>query len=314
MSANASDVWIGASTGFIPIGSTSTPFTGSLDGQDHVIDGLLIHSSATPAVGLFSVIGSQGVVENLALTNASVTTEFTGNGYLGILAGYNYGTVQLSYSSGSVAEDGAAPNAASAGVGGLVGGNSGTIAQSASDATVTSNSGGDYVGGLVGALDQGYVQASYATGAVTAKSGGQSVGGLVGDAGNANPAYITQSYATGAVNAVNNAGGLLGYSNGTTITTSYATGSVTGRERWRSRRRPIQRLDQQFVRQRRCERQLCGWIGRPTRVCKHKQRLRHRRGYRTICERRSGWSRSATAASLMPMPPAPSAARLTQAK
>lgn len=85
-------------------------------------------------------------------------------------------------------------------------------------------SGGTYVGGLIGRVDQGLaVSNSYATGSVTGVLG---VGGLIGRTNDS----ITNSYATGNVtNTTGNfAGGLVGDNNAGTISNSYASGSVSG--------------------------------------------------------------------------------------
>ena len=83
-------------------------------------------------------------------------------------------------------------------------------------------SGGDYVGGLVGAIEDGTITSSYATGSVTGNNG---VGGLVGSMGYGT---ITSSYATGSVTGNKYVGDLVGYLLGGSITSSYAMGSVTG--------------------------------------------------------------------------------------
>lgn len=64
-----------------PLGRTGAPFTGSLNGNEHSINGLNIESSGSYK-GLFASI--QGaVIENIAFSNANVI----GQDYIGILAG-----------------------------------------------------------------------------------------------------------------------------------------------------------------------------------------------------------------------------------
>jgi len=106
-------------------------------------------------------------------------------------------------------------------VGGLVGGNKGSISNSYSSCTVKANQGG--AGGLVGSNNDN-VRTSYSTGAV---SGGGSIGGLVGsnDGGR-----VTTSYSTGTVVGDENVGGLVGDNFRGIINTSYSTGLVTGNE------------------------------------------------------------------------------------
>jgi hypothetical protein len=127
---------------------------------------------------------------------------------VGGLVGQNSGTVEMSYTTGSV--DGATN------VGGLVGQNTGTVEKSYSTATVVA-SGGTNAGGLVGAnFTGGTVESSYATGSVTGEGNYNSVGGLVG----VNYNLVETSYATGAVSGNLFVGGVVG-DNGGTVETSY---------------------------------------------------------------------------------------------
>ena len=95
--------------------------------------------------------------------------------------------------------------------------------------------GDDYVGGLVGRVQDGsVVTASYSTGTVvgdTTNGPARYVGGLVGYVSNS---AITASYSTGTVTASGNSfsdstGGLVGYISGfSTIAASYSTATVSG--------------------------------------------------------------------------------------
>ena len=150
--------------GFIPI----TLFAGTYDGQGNTISGLTITRPATTtAIGLFSTIDTAGFVENTLLTNVSVT----GNGAVGGLAGQNNGFLDGDAVSGIVTG-----NSASINVGGLVGINYGTIAQSNSSASVV---GLNNTGCLVG-QNRGTIQLAYSTGNVAAETNFDAVGGLVG--------------------------------------------------------------------------------------------------------------------------------------
>src|ERR1019366_2893781 len=87
--------------GFSPLGDTSTPFTGTLDGLSHTINGLIINRPADNYVGVFGVVGGgmPGFVRNVGLIGGSVT----GNEYVGGLVGYQaYGQISNSYTTGSV--------------------------------------------------------------------------------------------------------------------------------------------------------------------------------------------------------------------
>jgi hypothetical protein len=137
------------------------PFTGTFDGQGYEIRDLFINLPGIGYVGLFSIVGEGGLIEDVGVLNANVTS----TAYIGSLVGVNLGTVSNSYSTGSVTGN--------ISVGGLVGSNTGTVSNSYSTGNVTSDYG---AGGLVGA-NNGTLSNSYSTGNVT---GNSSVGGLVG--------------------------------------------------------------------------------------------------------------------------------------
>ncbi|MGV0908543.1 MBG domain-containing protein [Martelella sp. FOR1707] len=238
--ANATAAW-NSGAGFEPIGNYNSQFTGTFDGDGHVISGLTINRSGKGYIGLFGYTNSGAVVRDVGLEGGSIT----GGDSVGGLVGYNYlGTISNAYATGSVTASG---NRA----GGLVGSNSyGTISDSYATGSVTGSqrvgglvgfntngtirnahatgsvAGSDYyVGGLVGYISSGTISDVYATGSV---SGSDSfVGGLVGSISSGT---ISNAYATGSVAGSKDAvGGLVGYSVGT-VKTAYATGSVTGGE------------------------------------------------------------------------------------
>ncbi|WP_280785275.1 filamentous hemagglutinin N-terminal domain-containing protein [Paraburkholderia sp. WSM4179] len=233
------DIDASASTnsGFVPLGNYSTPFSGQFDGRGHQIQSLRLAQSVDGGVsqppvtlqaeGLFGLIGSAGVVRNIAV-NGSINSYGTYGGF-GILAGVNEGTIVRGASSGSIRLVGNADDASS---GGLVGMNLGTVARSSSSVGVYTEG---LPGGLVGDNELGgVIEQSYASGAVTAVAHTVGGGGLAGR----NEGTITQSYATGAVAFEPNYCGGTSYacdsgaaglvaSNSGKITQSFATGQVT---------------------------------------------------------------------------------------
>ena len=191
-------------------------YAGGFDGLNHTITGLVINRPLTDGVGLFSFV-DQSAIRNVGLVGGSVV----GHAGVGGLAGGNRGSIDNSYATGAVS--------GSSEVGGLVGSNiyQGSITNSHASGTVN---GGRNVGGLVGVnIYQGSIANSYATGSV---SGGgsysQNVGGLVGQNYESS---IANSYATGKVTVGTNAeavGGLVGSNYGTSsIVNSHATGMVS---------------------------------------------------------------------------------------
>jgi filamentous hemagglutinin family protein len=215
-------------TGYAP----GTIFTGLFDGNgglgtNYTISDLNLSSSGSP-VALFPFVETGATVRNLNLANVNITG--TGSSaILGVVAGENRGTISnVHILSGSVS------SGSQTGViaGGLVGQNSGVIADSSTAATVSVGGAFSTVGGLVGQnvfnLGLGSITSSFASGSVTV--GDSSVAG--GLAGTSNGTIVASS-ATGAVTGGGNSvlGGFIGtlsFQNGPgEITNSSAQGAVT---------------------------------------------------------------------------------------
>ena len=253
-SSTANKITWTTGTGWEPIGhyeghndASNNLFAVTFNGNNHTISNLMINSSQTTSVGLFSGVGSRSKIINTGLLDANVI----GWRYVGSLVGGSLGGITNSYATGSVSKTDSDTNMDN--LGGLVGRNYGTIRNSYAAVSVTGNishNGGlvgrnhgtitssyatgsitgdvSYIGGLIGFNYRGTITNSYATGSVTGAS--EYVGGLV--------SYnfqgtITSSYATGSViggetNGYAHVGGLTGYNSWATVTSSYATGSVTG--------------------------------------------------------------------------------------
>ncbi|MHC4431461.1 MAG: WD40 repeat domain-containing protein, partial [Planctomycetota bacterium] len=244
--ALTSDIDMSSVIDYRPVGL----FTGSLDGQGHIVKNLTIDADVignNNQLGLFGRVGLGSQVANLGVVDVTV---IGGNrsSYLGGLCGWNEGTISNCYASATVSGaqmlgglcgwnkgDGTISNCHATGsvtggsssshLGGLCGGNvnGGTISNCY--ATVDVSGGVDYssaFGGLVGRNGFGTISNCYATGSV---SGNEHLGGLCGE----NWGTILNCYATGSVTGWTwGLGGLCGQNWGT-IFVCYATGSVTGR-------------------------------------------------------------------------------------
>ena len=244
--------------GWLPIGTSAAPFTGTLNGQDYVISGLKINRPTGDNVGLFGVASATSTIRNISFTGVSIV----GKNYVGSTAGQSSGVIQnvavqgsvqgidqvggiigyLGTATGSMVNSNASIIAVSGTthIGGLAGqiGASANITTSWSSGTVTGNySGGSKIGGLVGRLSDATISRSYSSATV---NGNTEVGGLVGKAYKSGAGYCTIEYsrASGSVTsrgatAVNagfgdGAGGLVGVSGECLIIRkSYATGNVT---------------------------------------------------------------------------------------
>jgi uncharacterized repeat protein (TIGR02543 family) len=243
-------------SGWEPIGTIDSQFTGSFDGDGCSISNLYIRKSYkspydTVYSGLFGFVGTGAVIRDLALENVDIQSDgvvgglaavnsgaledctvagvvtSTGDDYygrlvlIGGLVAENKGTIINCYADADVASGDAGDPAEC--VGGLAGKNHGSIYKSGSSGTVA---GGNMVGGLVGLNSP----EGSGTGEITECSSGSSVtgygdyvGGLVGSSNGP----ITRSFAYGDVTGGHHVGGLAGW-NDDKITDSYAVGDITG--------------------------------------------------------------------------------------
>ena len=193
-----------------PIGSSSTPFTGTYDGDGHTITGMTIFEPTLNDVGMFGEI--EGIVRDVHLSGISVT----GKDRVGGLAGRVQGTGEVldSSTAGTVTGNGEL-------VGGLIGQHQGSvIRRSSSSATV---SGGNRTGGLVGRASGTDIEFSFATGSVSGSA--YSTGGLAGEIATTT---VIDSYARGKVSGSDSSagdyvGGLIGrIDTAATITRTFA--------------------------------------------------------------------------------------------
>jgi len=71
----------------------ANPFSGIFDGSGHTISNLTINRPATDYVGLFGITSAASAIWNVGLIGGGVS----GANYVGGLVGGNYGTVSNSY-------------------------------------------------------------------------------------------------------------------------------------------------------------------------------------------------------------------------
>jgi hypothetical protein len=213
-------------SGFNPIGSGNTPFSGSFDGTNNTITGLTIDRPDESNVGVFGVTGSGATLADVTLANVTVTGDNSVGGLVGV---NNRGAIRTAKISGNVTgerivggvvginDNGRLRTTRASGgvtgiktVGGLVGDNAGPIQNARASGTV---SGASEVGGLVGSNGQisfppdPTIRHAFAIGSVT---GDRKVGGVVGD--NFGTGTVEQSYfdrqATDQSTSAGNATGL----------------------------------------------------------------------------------------------------------
>jgi len=200
--------------GWLAVGSSSTPFSGALDGAGYAVRYLTMSRPATQYQGLFGYLNG-ATVSNLRVESVSIEASSYTGGLAGQALTSRFQNVQV---SGEVTGD--------IYTGGLVGYlQDGNIFGASSSAAVR---GSDTVGGLVG-YTRGAVMVvrSHSRGSVV---GSSDVGGLVGWHYGAvgGPTIIADSYSWAAVSAASRVGGLVGYNYYAFVYRSYSTGQVTG--------------------------------------------------------------------------------------
>ncbi len=192
--------------GFIPIGTGTADgkwgdFNDVFDGNYKTIEGLTIDRPDHEYQALFDYINGDGHVRNVVLKDFTIV----GEGYVGALAGGSDGTIeQVGVENVSLT--------AEYDLGGLVGAMDwpGRISRSYVSGGTMTLTGEDRAGGLVGYMDSGNIEDSYAAVTIISDDGDADLGGLVGytDEGS-----IERSFATGNITAdsTNNyVGGLIG--------------------------------------------------------------------------------------------------------
>ncbi|MBR6939650.1 MAG: hypothetical protein IKH65_02480, partial [Clostridia bacterium] len=164
----------------------SIVYTGTFDGDGHIITGLTFNKPFDTYAGFFGCISTDGKVQNVGLEGGSIT----GANYVGGVVGHNSrGTITNCYNTGSVTATGT-----NAIVGGLVGDNfyGGRVTNCYNTGSVTATGNNNIVGGVVGEnyYNDATVKNSYNTGSVTATGDNALVGGVVG----LNDGIITNCY------------------------------------------------------------------------------------------------------------------------
>ena len=215
-----------------PIGSQSSPFTGSFDGDGHTVSGVYVNSGSDCAGFFGSVVMPSGSSEDTpekmnseyvlqrtstSIKNLKITDSEIHGGYsVGGVVGYaeNLGISDCSF-EGKVYGTGNS-------VGGVVGWSYyyTVVSQCYSSGSVSGN---QRVGGVTGyANGNAVIVKSYSDMAV---SGKMNVGGI---GGTLSGAFVEGCFFLGSVSADDAVGGLVGYALFSTVCDIYAIASVTG--------------------------------------------------------------------------------------
>ncbi|MCD8049896.1 MAG: hypothetical protein LUG52_09975 [Clostridia bacterium] len=158
------------SEAWTPIGTNSTPFKGTFDGQGSTVQNLSV--SGFTYAGFFGYADGSAVIKNVTITGSVSGTRYAG-GIVGYIA--SGVTVENCTNTGTVANSGT-----SCRTGGVVGFIYGTVSNCTNTGTVASDSSGGLTGGVVG-YNRGKVSNCSNTGNVSnSSSGAYYTGGVVG--------------------------------------------------------------------------------------------------------------------------------------
>lgn len=150
--------------GFAPIGTSGTPFTGTLNGQGFTISNLYINRPLVNAQGMIAYTGATSVIENIGLINCNVT----GYQYVAPLVIFVNGIVKKCWATGTV-------HGNNNYVGGLISRVNTEVEDCFSLCSISSN--GLYVGGFTGLNNTGaHIRRSFAATPITASDGRGFVG------------------------------------------------------------------------------------------------------------------------------------------
>ena len=197
-----------------PIGTGDKPFTAVYNGGCNTIEGISFKANSL-YIGMFGYTSSAAAVRNVFLVgNGSNTVAYVnaqgGNSAsgsasrvsMGVLVGYNRGTVSNCTVSGYTMEY-YGYSASTASLGGFVGSNYGTVRSSASDcpsirfANTNSNT---YAGGFAG-VNHASISDSYALGSIQVRGARNSTVWIAGFAANNASGMIRRSYSATALTA-----------------------------------------------------------------------------------------------------------------
>jgi hypothetical protein len=207
------DIDFGTSYYWLPIGTATTPFKGSFNGNGYKIKNLLIDRPMDNQ-GLFGyTLGAK--IENLALENVNIQ----GINNVGALVGYATSGTEIKNCSTSGSINGSGDN-----IGGLIGFIT-SISTATSKITECANYGSvkgvNNVGGVAGYLNN-YAELlnCYNRGNISGSK--SNVGGITGYIHSSNAKYC---YSSGEVTGVSNVGGLVGAGYGGSLNHSFALSS-----------------------------------------------------------------------------------------
>lgn len=193
----------GALSGWLPIGNSLYPFSGTFLGNNKKITGMII-SRISDNVGLFGVTDTKSVIKDL-----SVDGNLRGGMFTGGIAGYNSGLIENCVNLAKITT----MSASATDTGGIVGHNfKGTVRGSINYGEISNST--FNVGGIAGVND-GVLSQCFNVGTL---QGGSNAGGIAGS--NSRDGVIEQSFNDGGIAVqANYAGGIAGDNKGRILNT-----------------------------------------------------------------------------------------------
>ena len=184
------------------------PFIAKFDGNNHVINRLMINRPDESYIGIFGYVTSNADIINIGVTNVNVSGRTSVSAIVGNLVD---STVSNAFATGIIAS--------SQDSGGVIGYNeNGTI----NDSYFVGNLSGDFsIGGIVGYSEYGEINRSYAIGRITGKN---FLGGIVGES----YTDIYDVFSTGEVIGNGGLGGISGYLSDAELSRAYTTTHIIG--------------------------------------------------------------------------------------
>ena len=247
----ADDIFVFGSI-WTPIGSAANPFTGTFDGQGHIISGLSIKSLTNWKAGFFGVadnaqirnVGLEKAIYNISFSNGSVSNDPNVGGLVGTAMGGS--VIENCYFSGKITLASYVTILNGGAIGGIAGslvkGNSIKACYNTADITadldvIVS------IGGIAGyhtgdtgldEYDLAEIYGCYNSGNLYIESTGYAyTGGIVGECSGNAGIRIRRSFNRGGVTAYSpnspsscSAGGIVGGASGVMINTCYNVGEV----------------------------------------------------------------------------------------
>ncbi len=217
------DIDISKLGSWVPVGSQSAPFSGTIDGAGKTVSGLTINMASSSYVGLIGYLSNVGYIKNLKVKTSA--SGVAAGSYAGIVAGYSKGDISGCTAEGSIRLTGDSPIG-----GGIVGYAEKVIKGCSSSAAVVTDSPGAKIGGIAGFAAGGASGCAF-TGSVTANGKYNSstnvpAGSYAGGIAAAGYSLISDCTVGGSVYCSLYGGGVVGYLNGTMDNCRFS-GSVT---------------------------------------------------------------------------------------